>query len=575
MKEVFDNPTVRMDRGSITSALAAFRRTRQIPSYTHLRYICLGAGLPLGDWYLLSEDVLWKILSAEAGQVELRKQIKCYQGLLRSYWSFPAQTAEPGGNAYKGWLKLRKWLDSRFDQISHALAADPTTRTPQWFRVLEEHRCLLSEDPCSRYGASLLSGDNTLLQAAVDGLGIPTGSWVFDEAIFAQVRHSTEAKDSEFTQKLPLILNVVLAQEGKQISKSLATRCIASLVSRYAKCVSAPEHLRLRDASLEFIGNPWLRRAAWDAHVLKPNGKPDETAREMVHGWLRTRLIKDFFELLTEEKAADQRRLNYWLRFEPSIDDMWFVLGTSAFESAEKEFVDFRNRARGRILQLGGQTIPANNAFVMRMGDYAVIEFGQTGNACFVFAWNRLPKEVTKKLLSGIQRTEIDIATLRDENRLARLIHLDSPSSLISWEEKFDEQIPRVLNVAPTGPPHSLRKSRGASSNHKQGALRTSRPQQTVRWIPPAEQPSSPSTRPQQTVRRTPPADPPSSPSTWPLFSWTELERHVAKYRLKVADNRRAGGAYWVLTDNKQPKVANPLREWRFQYKPGKGWWRE
>jgi hypothetical protein len=238
---------------------------------------------------------------------------------------------------------------------------------------------------------------------------------------------------------------------------------------------------------------------------------------------------------------------------------------------------------------LGGQTIPANNAFVMRMGDYAVIEFGQTGNACFVYEWNRLPKEVTKKLLSGIQRIEIDIATLRDENRLARLIHLDSPSSLISWEEKFDEQIPQALNVVPAGPPHSLRKSRGASSNPKQGALRTSQPKQTVSWTPPVDKPSSPSrstssnpkqgtlrtSRPPQTVRRIPPVDQPSSGSTRPLFSWTELERHVEKYGLKVADNRSVGGAYWVLTDNRQPRVSNPLREWRFRYKPGKGWWKE
>lgn len=553
IKQAFDNPTVRTDKDFITEALTAFRCTKQVPTYTHLRYICLGAGLPIGDWYLISDDELWPIVCERAAQGELRKQIKCYQGLLWSYWSFAAQTAEPSGRAYQGWLRLRGWLHGCFDRIKRDLKADPNTRLPQWFSVLEEHRNLLTKDPCGRYGASLLSGDNSLLESAVNGLGIPTGSWVYDEAIVAQVRHSTEAQDSEFMQKLPLILNIVLASGGKQISKSLATRCIASLVSRYAKCATTPEHIPLRDVCLEFIGNPWLRRAAWDAHVLKPNGQPDDAPREMIHGWLRTRLIKDFFEILSEEKAADQRRLNYWLRYEASIVDMWFILGNTAFNSQDKEYVEFKSRARGRILQLGGQTSPTNNAFVMKIGDHVVIEFGEKGNACFVFAWDGIPTDVTKKLLSGVQRLEIDIHTLRFKTWQKRLIHMDSPSLRRSWEEKFDEELIPVLNAIQAGRPYSLRGSRSVESAPR--PLRASPQKQTVLWVPPDKKVSSPSSR--------------------PLFSWSELELHITKHRLKVADNRRVGGAYWVLIDNTLPEITNPLRSWGFRYKPGKGWWRE
>ena len=68
--------------------------------------------------------------------------------------------------------------------------------------------------------------------------------------------------------------------------------------------------------------------------MLDQAGKPDDEAREMILGWLRRRLIKDFFELLSEDRAAEPRRLNYWLRFEPAIEDMWFVLGSQARRSS-------------------------------------------------------------------------------------------------------------------------------------------------------------------------------------------------------------------------------------------------
>jgi hypothetical protein len=94
-------------------------------------------------------------------------------------------------------------------------------------------------------------------------------------------------------------------------------KCVASLVSRYAKCSERPEHQGLRDAAVSIVGNPWLRRASWDANVLGDTGQPDDGARELVYGWLKRRLITDFFELLSSDATGDRRRLDYWLRFEP------------------------------------------------------------------------------------------------------------------------------------------------------------------------------------------------------------------------------------------------------------------
>lgn len=554
IKLAFDSPAVHAERDSISAAVRRFRNTREIPNFKQLRYICAGATLQFGDWYLVSDRGLWEFLRDRAEEGQARQRLKCYQALLRSYWTFPAQTAPSAGEAYKGWLSLRGWLNGQFDRVKMALESDAKVRIPQWFGVLEEHRQLLTNDPCGRYGSSLLAGDSTLLNAATDGLAIPIDSWVFDEAIYAQVRYCTEGRDQAFLSQLPAVLDVIFAPPGKAVSQSLRARSIARLVSRYAQCVSTPEHTRLRDACLEWIGNPWLRRAAWDAQVLSPNGRPDDAAREMVHGWLRTRLIKDFFELLTEEQAADQRRLNYWLRFEKSISDMWFILGNSAFKSSDRDFTEFKQRARGRILSLAGNTAPANNAFVMMIGNHAVIEFGIKGNACFVFSWDDLPLEIRKKLTSGSQGLEIDIDALRHKRRLRRLIHMDSPSSLISWEAKFDTELLPMLDATPASPAYSLRTGRRITAPLNPYADRSSSQPRTNSW----------------TIHSAP-----AGPAAESLFSWMDLEKHVAKYRLKVNDHRRKGGAYWVLVDNTLPELANPLREWGFKYKPGKGWWRE
>ena len=67
----------------------------------------------------------------------------------------------------------------------------------------------------------------------------------------------------------------------------------------------------------------------------------------MVNSWLKVRLIKDFFDLLSEDRSADSRRLNYWLGFlEPAIQDMWFVLGADAMGDKREDYTYFAN---GRI----------------------------------------------------------------------------------------------------------------------------------------------------------------------------------------------------------------------------------
>ena len=117
-------------------------------------------------------------------------------------------------------------------------------------------------------------------------------------------------------------------------------------------------------------------------------------------------------------RFGDTRRLNYWLRFEPFVEDMWFALGSAARFNNSEGFRDFRTRAAGRLLNLEGTTYD-NNAFVMRMGDNLAVEFGEAGNAFYLFKMSQLPPALSQKLLSGRERVDLTIHQLKNRDYAA------------------------------------------------------------------------------------------------------------------------------------------------------------
>lgn len=534
VRERHDGPGSPPDPATIASAVAHFRRTGEPEGWRGLKRVCFGAGsVDEKGWCVLSDDRLRGILFELAqGQQEARKRVRCYQSLLSSYWSFPLASAD--ARAKSGWLALREWLDRRMQSVSRDLQ-----RTPGWFQTIADHRNLLRDDPCGRYGPKLLSGDGSEFHAAVTGLGIPSDSWVPEEAVIAQMQAGCGLGHERFKEILPALLSVAMDRAGIVSSKALQTRCGAMLVARYAKVPGTPEHPDLRDAAIGLIGNPWLRRASWDANVVDEKGQPDNAAREMVFGWLKRELIRNFFELLSDDGMGDPRRLDYWLRFEPFVGDMWFALGSTARGRRGDAYEDFRARAKGRLLDLEGTTAD-NNAFIMRMGEYLAVEFGAKGNAFFLFRWDEIPKRVMDKLVSGNDRVDVNIAVLKSTTR--RLIHMDSAGKGLTWEQKFDQEICPLIGSRPDTPPKPLR---GSVS------------------------------KVQARVHMQPGRNPGARAQALADAEKAEIRQLVANWGLRVEDNRPKGGALWIIADEKLMAVQTTLKKWGFKYKPGKGWWKE
>lgn len=431
----------------------------------------------------------------------------------------------------------------------------------------------------------------------------------------AYARTVCEGSDREFTAAMPAVLDLVDGRSELKVAQLLSIRATALAVARYSKCLEHPEHPGLRDASLQWIGNPWISTTAWDAHVQH------EPARKMVEGWLKRRLIKDFFESLAQDGGADLRRLNYWLKWEPEITDMWFVLGDDARRNRTEAFLAVRKRMVGRERFLDDPN-DQNSAFVMRIGPLVVIEFGVTGNACYAFAASDFKTDLDTKTLS--------VHALKQKICATRLSHMHR------WESRFDYELKKLLQSVPSskGTMKSADKARTSAAIPAVKALVprsapiaqvTTHPPVTIKaQTPPIAQahgqakrvepeskysvdetgrtaqpvlPLGTAPSPDSELKPTPlrPAVPTHAPVSAVTTPTTQSKRWVAGHRSlsqvefdliaarcekeQVAwkDHRSKDGALWILMPDRamHSALALLLDIHGFHYKAGKGFWFE
>lgn len=557
-------------------ALRTFFAGRQGLSPTQIRYVCYGVAVPLDDRQgerLIDDRALFRSLMALLGDYEQqeRRFRKFYQGLLQGYFSFTSDSGQQS-DPHANWVGLRRYLDERLPAV-HASASERGI-VPEWLDTLREHANLLTDDPCSRYASHLASGRTAELAQVFDGLGIDSNSWVWEEVVMAYVRSVCERDDAEFQDALGDVLAYVNGRADIKLPQLLAVRAAARVIRRYAKCRNRPEHERLRDTCLTLIGNPWIDPTAWDAHV---NHEP---ARQMVEGWLKRRLIRDFFELLAKDGAADLRRLNYWLKWEPEISDMWFVLGRDAQRNKSAAFTNVRKRMAGKDRILA-DAADDNNAFVMRVGSLLVVEFGVTGNACYAFEASRFPVDLDAPAFSLYGMKNRRVAALW-------LSH-----SGYTWEQNFDMKLRGLLRTTPATPATpraTAAPSRAAATPPRATATPPSRPQVTP--PPVSRAPNRPAGPFDGLMPReaSPLVSPPPERPAAPLEGLvprdarrTRAESFDRELRdvlslcelsgFEWEDNRSNGGALWVLLEQRRqrPHLANRLEALGFEFKPGQG----
>ncbi|MGE0811002.1 MAG: EH signature domain-containing protein [Immundisolibacter sp.] len=448
---------------------------------------------------------------------------RCYQGLVRSYFTYDPKAEKTPDVGRQNWGDLRDYLHEHTRNIVDEKA------NPDWVRTAVDHRQLFGDEPCAPYAAAVLSGDTSTVDYLCAQLGVIKASWFLRELVLAQVREATKLSHERFKERIPTLVTLL------EDNRVLRDRGLILMLDKYASVAQPAIDEPLRNAAVEWWGNPWLpsNEMRWGGVVPK--------AREMVAEWLKREFIEAFFTKLAEDGVGDRRRANFWLRYAKSMENIQFALGARALYSTDRDFVVLRQKMKGLYTELK-TTDSSNNAFVMTMGSLVAVEFGGKGNAFYGYDKRMaLPFDMSKPVVT----TRNARNSLKHDQRILWMQHQDGIRGYDKWEKRFEATLREKFGIRPNA-----------------ASLRVS-----ARAVPLTAQPAASS----QPVSRPPPAPTPASVGA---FSISSLASWAQARNLAIDDRSDKNGNLWVRTDDSDQQVNAVLRAWHFKYRPGKGWWR-
>jgi hypothetical protein len=532
-----DRGTAKPPQDAIVEALHAFYREQYLRNRRQALLVCFGCidpVLPSAFRLIEDEERFSKLLSGvDIYLPHPRAFRRCYGGLLNAYFGYDVETARSAGR--KNWEGLRTYLR---DRVANTVAPG---LLPAWVEALQANVELLGIDPGSTYGKALLTGHSDEFERVRKTLNIHETSWLIQDLVRGQVNAAADENDATFQSYLPSLLEL-LSKHRLAINSGLAR-----LLTRYRSSKTPNVHPGLRDFAVSQWGNPWLsvNRVKWSLVA--------DEACEMVAGWLKLVLIEQFFSLLAADGTNDTRRLKFWQSYHDSIDDMYFALGNTARWHRGADFQDIRKKMAGRLLNLHSAGPADNNAFIMCMGNFVVVEFGMTGNACYIFRREELPFGLDGYIAGNS-------TALKHPSFVERLLHNDR--TFETWERKFQQTLASLMRVQP----------RTQKIWNKASSISTPSFSDVRQTLHSAGQ--------QETIRA--PQRPVSSQSRDETpralgagFSEREFSQLCDSRQLRKQDFRDRNGNLWVLTDDTDGYVNSQLRSWGFSFKAGKGWWRK
>lgn len=535
-------------------AVRRFWTSRRVDNLKDARLVSFGVALPVGPQRLRvieDRDRFPALLEGVDQFLPAPKQYRrCYQGLLSGFFTYDGEAAETPKAGRENWEALRSYLGKRSRRVLDG------ERNPQWADSLQQHQTLLSDDPCGRYGAELLAGQHAAVDELREVLHISDSSWFMRKLYLAQVQAAVGKSDADFLGLLYRVLD--LLQENELIRDE----GLALVLNRFAPLKPPPLAIPLRDAAVNWWGNPWLQTNAmrW--------GRVTPEAQAMVAEWLKLEFIEAFFTLLTEEHTGDNRRLAFWARYVNSIEDIHFALGASARDNSSADFQALRKKMTGLVVALQDND-RSNNAFIMRMGPLVVVEFSQYKHACYGYDAKRaLPFRFDMPVVLPKDSKN----SLKHSAHKIWLAHQDGVRGFENWEERFEAELEQGFGIKPK----AAKSKPVVMARPPQPPAPPATP---VRPAPQAEPPRArtPAPPPAPTIRSR------DTGTAWDIASWKTtnysrkaLSQFAERFGLEVADLTPPphGGNLWVRTDDSNLGINEVLLKWGFEFKNAKkGWW--
>lgn len=432
----------------VLKTLRSFIQTGSLDGYRDIKSACYGLLVPVQGSKPLANSP--QSTNALLGIVDrykndAKKLKRCFQGLLSAYMALDG--CDPKSELHPQWKALRHHLSMWLPTL-HSISPKP-----DWLNAAVEHQNLLGENPTKRYGAAILRGDSADFDSVCDRLSIGQHSWVRRRVVISSIEAAASQGDSGFLSHLDRLIAILIRNAG------ISSEGAAKLLNRYAQQAATPEHMALRAFAIDAFGNPLItaNRQRW--FEVSPK------ALEMVSDWLKGFLIDRFFELLSHDGRTDKRRPKFWKRHSGSIENMWFILGSSAMSSWNDDFRKLRETMGNHCLSLEGTTT-GNNAFVMKVGKVYAVEFSETGNAAYLYGEDDLPFDMARR--------SQHVTRLKNKTRGKDLHHRDGHQS---WERRFSEALAEHGVYADDGmqarrPRASLQLRRSLSEVHTPSEVR-------------------------------------------------------------------------------------------------------
>ena len=325
-----------------------------------------------------------------------------YFPLLYSYFALENEDVK---NKPAIWVQLRDILNTNRSGVYRDLK-----RPKKWMNTLVDYSEILSNSPTKSFVKRFLEDkDASSIANELESLKMAPNSWFWDNLIKSSIQSIKDMNEQDYLKIIPRFID--LAEQNVLYT----TDILIALLERYARTSErAKVHEVLKHLALDQWGNPqYDSSAGW-------NNVNADTKRMVIQWFVRADL-EAFFTLFST--TADTNRFDYWIKFIDQISFSQIFLGPSALQSRQPQHKKFRDLNRGRLKDLVDST-SSNNAFMLKMGNLYIIDFSDTGNACFI----------TKKLPYQNNKRRVSIFELRSDY-VERLIHTSG------WQKRFDESL--------------------------------------------------------------------------------------------------------------------------------------
>ena len=311
-----------------------------------------------------------------------------WYGLLGSYFAFDPVNASVEDRT--GWELLRNVLGRTWPLIDRE-AGDGLC--PDWLGLLRTESQVLGPRPTDKYGHDWLDGKTEATERLRVDLDIPPSSWFWHELVAGAVRAATSTSDQAFIAAIPKLLDLI---DERPVCRDDA---IEAILCRYHRCKAAPAHERLRDYVIQ--KNVWRNPKLRDAGYATAWNRVPEEVWLMVLGWVNERNLRDFFDILASRNKADEGRLEFWSKYMKQITwtRLIFSRDTIALARQKEEVRILIAREEGAYATL---TVNKDvDAFMMRIGDYIIVEFSKKPNACYIYAANKMKFDRNSRQYTG------------------------------------------------------------------------------------------------------------------------------------------------------------------------------